>query len=137
MDWFARTCNYNRMNVTRLFARGFVIVGGLAWIAVALGFGAKTYLASTPLQTTGAVLIPLVIAVGAFLIGWFYERLAGLLLLIGAAVVVVWGLIAGWELGVWATMATFLIAEMVIAGLLYLFAGQTQQVCELEEKAKA
>jgi hypothetical protein len=70
-------------------------------------------------------------------VGWFYERLAAMLLLGGVAVVILWGLLAGWEAGVWATMAAFLMAEMVVAALLFMLAAQTQKVCELEEsKAK-
>lgn len=132
MDLLARTCNYDRMNVQRIIARVFVVFGGVFWVAAALGAG-SAYLNATPLATAGMAMVPLVISVVIFLVSWFFERLAAVLLFVGAGLVVVWGLVEGWEIGVWGTMTAFLIAEMVVAGLLFLLAAQTQQVCELEE----
>jgi len=133
MDLLAKTCNYERMNLQRILARGFVVFGGIFWVSAALGAGSRTYLNATPMQTATMAAVPLVISVIALLVGWFYERLAAVLLLAGVVVVIVWGLIAGWEAGVWATMAAFLMAEMVVSALLFFLAAQTQRVCELEE----
>lgn len=136
MDILARRCHYDRMNLERIFARGFVIVGGVIWVAAALGAASRTYLGATPMATAGMAALPLLLAVLAFVAGWFYERLAGTLLLAGAVAVVVWGVIGAWEAGVWMTMAAVLIGPMAIAGLLYLMAASTQRACELEEAAK-
>lgn len=135
MDILVRRCHYDRMNLERIFARGFVILGGVIWVAAALGAASRTYLDATPLETTGMAALPLALAVLAFVIGWFYERLAGFLLLAGAAGVVVWGLVGLWEAGVWMTMAATLVGPMAIAGLLYLMAASTQRACELEGEA--
>jgi hypothetical protein len=137
MDLLAKTCNYDRMNLQRILARGFVVFGGVFWVAAALGAASPTYLNATLLQTLGMGVVPLVISVVMLAVGWFYERLAAVLLLVGAVAVVIWGFIAGWEAGVWLTMAVFLIAEMIIAALLFFLAAQTEKVCGLEEaKAK-
>jgi hypothetical protein len=133
MDLLAKTCNYERMNLQRILARGFVVFGGVFWVSAALGAGSRTYLNATPMETATMAVVPLAIAVVALLVGWFYERLAAVLLLAGVVVVVLWGLFAGWEVGVWATMAAFLMAEMVVSALLFLLAAQTQKVCELQE----
>ena len=137
MDLLAKTCNYDRMNLQRILARGFVVFGGIFWVSAALGAGSRSYLNATPMETATMAVVPLVISVIALLVGWFYERLAAVLLLAGVVVVIIWGLIAGWEAGVWATMAAFLMAEMVISALLFFLAAQTQRVCELEEAKSA
>jgi hypothetical protein len=137
MDLLARTCNYDRMNLQRFLARGFVVFGGVFWVAAALGAGSATYLNATPMQTAGMAVVPLVISVVTLAVGWFYERLGAVLLLAGAVAIVIWGVVAGWEAGVWLTMGVFLIAEMIVAALLFLLAAQTERVCALEEaKAK-
>jgi hypothetical protein len=136
MDLMARTCNYERMNAQRMVARGFVVLGGVFWIAAAIGAGAS-YLRVTPLATTGMALIPLLIVVVVFIVGWLYETLAALLLGVGALAVVIWGVVAGWEAGVWGTMIAVLVAPMIIAALLYLLAAQTERVCALEESKTA
>ena len=134
MDLLAKTCNYERMNLQRILARGFVVFGGVFWVWAALSAGSRAYLNATPLATATMAAVPLAIAVAALLVGWFYERLAAMLLLGGVIVVIVWGLFAGWEIGVWAAMVASLMAEMVVAALLFLLAAQTQKVCEQEAK---
>jgi len=134
MDILVRRCNYDRMNLERIFARGFVLFGGVIWVAAALGAASKTYLNATPMETAWLAFIPLALAGIAFLVGWFYERLAAVLLFVGAVVVVVWGLVGAWEMGVWMTMGAVLIAPTAVAGLLYLMAAMTQSACELQEK---
>lgn len=133
MELLVKRCNYNRMNMERIFARGFVILGGVFWVAAALGAASKTYLNATPMQTVWMAALPLALAIVAFVVGWFYERLAAALLFAGAAVVLLWGLIGGWEMGVWMTMTAVLIAPTAIAGLLYLMAAMTQRACEFQE----
>ena len=137
MDILVRRCNYDRMNLERISAMGFVLLGGVIWVAAALGAASKMYLNATPLETASMAALPLALAAIAFLVGWFYERLAAVLLFAGAAAVVVWGLIGAWEAGVWMTMVAVLIAPAAFAGLLYLMAAMTQRACELQEKQGA
>jgi hypothetical protein len=128
VDLFAKTCNYDAMGIERLAARLFVGLGGLLWIV--LTAGASFAYPSSP--TTIAYLPSLLVvalAVVAFLVGWFYESAAAVLLFAGAVATVVWGVLAGWEAGVWGVMAIFLIAPEVIAGLLFLMSARMQKAC--------
>ncbi|MDY0087468.1 MAG: hypothetical protein RBS78_02815 [Coriobacteriia bacterium] len=133
-----RTCNYERMNVERLFARGFVIFGGIVWTMMffaaetAARYSGITYTLEEVIKAAGSALLPLAAAVLIFVVGWFYERLAAVLLLAGAAGVVVWGIIAGWAGPLWAIMGVALIGPMVLAAVLFLLASRMQTVCSLE-----
>lgn len=135
MNLMVKTCNYDAMNTQRIFARGFVVAGGVFWVAASFG-AMNSYLGKSVAQSVMTALIPLALAVVAFVVGWFYEKLASLILAIGVVAVIAWGLIGGWEMGVWLTMGVFLIAPTAIASLLYLLAAQTQTVCELQTAKK-
>lgn len=133
MELMARVCKTERMNFERLFARLFVAAGGLFW-AVAVFAGDVAYLDKSAMEGISSAVIPLVIAIAALAVGWFYETLAGLLLFVAAGGAVVWGLVAGWgEAGIWWLMIAVLIAPMVIAALLFLAAARMQRICQLEE----
>lgn len=136
MNLLVRTCNYDAMNTQRIFARGFVVAGGIFWVFAAFG-AMNAYLGKTFAQSMMTALVPLILAVVVFLVGWFYERLASAVLVVGTVGVIVWGLLGVWELGVWLTMGVFLIAPMAVSALLYLLAAQTQTVCELQEAKSA
>lgn len=132
MDLFVRTCDYARMNVSRLFARAvaviWIIVGALTLIGVFRDVvyeprGADVIVAAV------ALVIGLVILVVAF----FYEVLAAVMSWVVAAALVVFGLISGWSPGSWLFMLIVVIGPMAVAGFLYFLASQTQKVCELEE----
>ena len=135
MNLLVKTCNYNRMNMERMFARGFVIAGGVVWIAAVFG-AMNAYLGKTVAVSTLDAVIPLALAVAVFVVGWFYERLASAILAVASVGVIVWGVISGWEAGVWLYMGIALIAPMAVAALLYLLAAQTQTVCELSSATK-
>lgn len=140
MELLSRTCNTESANIERILARAFVILGGLFWIL--MFFGSQTQARYANIVYTVAdvqkgfinELIPLAVTIVIFVIGMFYERLAALLLLVGAVGVVVWGVIFGWEAGVWIVMLVLIVSPMVIAALLYWLAGRMQQICLLEEK---
>lgn len=132
MELMAKTCNYDRMNVQRLVARVFVVAGGVFWVAAAFG-ASFSYQGMSVVDSVGTALIPLAIAVFALLLGWFFEVLDAALLFLGAAVVVAWGLISGWEAGVWGIMLVFLVVPMVISAVLFLLAARMQKTCSLEE----
>jgi hypothetical protein len=130
VELFARTCNYDVMDTERIAARTFVGLGGLLWAVLAIGAGLVYPTGTGTLAYLPAVLV-LVLAVIALLVGWFFENLAAVLLFVGAVATVVWGILAGWEVGVWGLMALFLIGPEIIGGLLFLMAAQMQKVCEL------
>ena len=135
MELLAKTCKAERMNIERLAARIFVAAGGLFWAAAAFG-ASFTYQGEALGDAVTTALLPLAVAIIAFVIGWFYENLAAVLLFAGAAGVIVWGLISGWESGVWWLMIAALAAPMAIAALLYMNAARMQKICTLEEQVK-
>ena len=134
MNFLVKTCDYERMNSERMAARVFVVLGSVAWAFLFIA----SYFAYKP--SAGASLwqlvLPLVLAVAALGLGWFYERVAALLLFAGGVAAIVWGLAMGWEAGVWGLMSLTLIAPTLLAGLLFLLAAETQSVCELEEASR-
>ncbi len=139
MDLLARTCSTERMNVARLLARAFVIVGGLVWAMMlfasetAARYGNLTYSLSEVVEAGFVALLPFSIAVLVFVIGLFYERLAALLLLLAAVATVAYGFVAGWEGAVlWANILLVIVSPLVVAAVLFLLAASTQRVCELE-----
>lgn len=133
MEILARTCNRDVMDSERIAARLFVGLGGLVWVVLVWG-AAVVYPSSDALTNMVPALLVLVLALAALFIGWFFENLAAALLFGGAIATVAWGVMAGWELGVWGVMAIVLIAPEVIAGVLFLAAARMQRVCELEGK---
>lgn len=134
MQLLSRTCNYGTMNVQRIFARGFVLLGGLIWIVGALfaPYGNRT----VSLLVSGLNALVLIgVTAAVFLIGYFYERLAAALLIVASAITIVYGIVVGWESGVWMYMGTVLIAPMLISGLLFALAARMENVCRLKEEA--
>ncbi len=134
MDMSAKSCNPERLNLERMAARGFVIAGGLFWVIAAFA-GPYFYDKSGMGSAVSTAIYPLAATVGALVIGWTYERLAAVLLFAGAAGAVVWGVLFGWETGLWILMSIVLIAPITIAGILFMLAGRMEDVCVLEERA--
>jgi hypothetical protein len=138
MEVMTRTCNYERMNVERLFARGFVILGGILWTVMlfasetAASYTNFTYTLDEVIAAAGSAVLPLAAAVLVFVVGWFYEKLAALLLVVGALGVVAWGVIASWSVSLWVIMGIALVGPMLLAALLYLLASRMQMICTLE-----
>ncbi len=128
-----RVCNYERMNVERIFARLLVIALGAFWILTA-SVGAASGLANTPLASVATAMLPVALLVIVFVVGLFYEKPAAWLLFAGAILTIAWGLVARWEPGVWGMMMALLAAPMLIAGLLYMLASRTQMVCQLQDE---
>jgi hypothetical protein len=114
-------------NVERMFARGFVIAGGFFWMIAAFA-GPFVFGETTAREAFVTAMWPLLATVVILLIGWFYERLASFLLFAGSAAVFAWGVIYGWEPGVWMIMSAVLIAPMVIAGVLFLLSSHSESM---------
>ena len=140
MSLLVRTCSTERVNVSRILARVMIAVGGAIWAvmffsaATVQSYSNLTYSFRDVTSAGVSSLIPLVLAIGVFVVAMFYERLAAVILFSGAAVVVVYGLVMGWEALLWASVLLALAAPMVISGALLLLAASTQRVCELEGK---
>jgi hypothetical protein len=136
VDLLARTCNYDVGDSERISARLFVGLGGLIWAVLAIG-ASVVYPPSAGTIGFMSALAVAALAVLAFVIGWFFENLAAILLFAGAVVTIVWGFMMGWEIGVWGLMAVFLIGPEIIAGLLFVMSARMQKACELEKASKA
>ncbi len=139
MDLFARTCNTERMNIARLLARIFLVIGGLIWAMMvfasntAAKYADLTYTLTEVIEAGFSALLPLSIAIFVFVVGLFYERLAALLLLLAAAGTVVFGFVMGWETPLlWVNVLLVVVSPLVIAAVLFLLAARTQRICELE-----
>lgn len=134
VNLFVRTCNYERMNVQRMIARGVVLLGVLVCGVAVLGaFAEMGYTARTPMAYATSAAVPFAIAVVIFFVGLFFEVLAAFLLIVGAVGVAIWGVLSGWESGSWVAMTLLVMGPMVLSGVLYWLAAQTQMVCSLEE----
>jgi len=123
--------NADRMIVERLFARLFVIGGGVFWVSAVFGadYG---YNNMTPLVSAQNAMIPLVLTLAVLGIGWFWERIAAIILAVAAVGVVGWGATMNWEPGVWLLVLATLVAPMIIAGLLFWFADRMQSILARE-----
>ncbi len=129
MEIFAKTCDYDVMDSERIAARLFVGLGGLVWVVLAIG-SSIVYPSGRPVLDQYGPILVLLLAVAALLVGWFFENVAAALLLVGAIATVAWGVMAGWEPGVWGLMGLFLIAPEVISGVLFLASARMQVLCE-------
>ena len=136
MEVMTRTCNPDRLIVQRWIGRLFVALGAIFWASMVLG-AQIGYLDQTLPEAARREWITLVLIVVILAVAWFYELLAAIVLFAGAAATVVWGIIAGWEIGVWFLMGSLFVAPAIIAGLLFVSASQMQKVCVLEQKASS
>jgi len=138
MDVMLRAKDTGRVNVERILARSFVLLGGLFWTLAF--FGANTRASYTNFVYTlpevgraaTMALIPLAITVSVFVLGMYFERLAGVLLLLISAAMIAYGVVnyLG-EVVLWVTAVSVLVAPSAIAAILYLFAARTQEFQEL------
>lgn len=130
MELLAKTCKSEQMNAQRIFARIFVVLGGLFWVFMAWG-AAWAYQGAPLTEALGGALVYAAAIAAIFLIGMFYENLAALILGAGAVAVVVYGVVMSWEAGVWGTVFFFFILPMLIAAALYFLAARMQKICSM------
>lgn len=135
MEIIARTCNTGVLAGERTAARLFAGLGAVIWSLLAIALAAFNLQTPNVAMLVILVAIPLVLSLLALVLGWFYENLGAVLLFAGAIATVVWGLVEGWELGVWGITALILIAPEIVAGVLFMMAARMQEVCLLEKKA--
>lgn len=139
MELLSRTCRTESMNVERIIARLFVVLGGLFWIFMLWGSQTGSGYSLGPLSSSeirsalGSAAIPLAFTIAVFVLGLFFERLTALVLLLAASAVIIWGIVAAWESGVWMMAIAILVAPILIAAALYWLAGRMQQICLMEQ----
>jgi hypothetical protein len=144
MDFMLRAKDTGQVNIERVLARAFVALGGLFWTLAFFGVNTKasySYFVYTLPEVERAAtmaLIPLVITIAVFVLGMYYERLAGVLLLLIAGAMLVYGVVGHLgELVLWVTAVSVLVAPSAIAAILYLFAARTQEFQALKQDAVA
>ena len=118
-----------RMNVDRFFARGFVILGGAFWMVASFA-ALYAYMGASASSALLAAFLPFAATAATLAVGWYYERSAAALLVLGSIAVVVWGVVAGWEMGVWILMAIFMVGPMLTAATLFMAARREQVAFE-------
>jgi hypothetical protein len=112
-------------NVEHIAALIFTMIGGIFWIVTALvgsDIGGTTPVGA--FVSIGGAFAPLIYTLAVLVIGYFQERIAALILLLGAVGTIVWGIIATWPAGVWAIMAVFFISPTIISMVLFWMAGR-------------
>jgi hypothetical protein len=129
-------CNLDRMTLERISARTFVVLGGLFWVVAAFAAG-RGIVRGSSIMSFESALLPLVLTIAIFAIGWFFEYVASGLLVLGSIGVMVWGASANWEPGVWMLVVATLVAPMLIAATLYFLAARMEGICAVESGSLA
>ena len=119
-----------RIVVERGIARAFVILGGVFW-GIAVFAGLYSYGQTGLWWAMLAAFIPFVATLATLVLGWYYERVTALLLVLASAGVVYWGVTHQFEAGVWMLVTVALIGPMVTASVLFWMARREQQALEL------
>jgi len=130
MELLARTCKMESMNAQRILARTMLIIGGLFWVFMAWG-AAWAYQGAPFTEALGGALIYAAAIAVVFIIGLFYEYLAALILVLVAIGLVIWGIVSGWEPGVWGTVFFFFLLPMLISAALYASSARMQKICAM------
>jgi len=131
VELLARTCKSERMNFQRMLARFLLLLGIL--FTFWMGFGNQFAYQGQPLGIATAY--GLLFSGGliiVFVIGLFYEKIAALLLAVGAAAMIVWGIVAQWPSGAWGAMGFLIVLPLAVSAILYYAASRMQQICDLE-----
>jgi hypothetical protein len=107
----------------RTLARAMVIAGASFWVVAA--FAGHYVSRSVSLQDSILTAAgPFIGTLATLVIGWNHERLASTLLFIAAAAVGAWGVIYGWDAGLWLVMGYAVVGPLAIAGVLFALAAR-------------
>jgi len=120
-----------RIQLERGFARAFVILGGAFW-GVAAFAGLFSFRETGAREALLAAAVPLFAALVTLVIGWYWERVAAVMLTLASGVVVYWGVVTQFELGVWMLITIFLIGPMLTAAVLFWLARQEHIALEFK-----
>ena len=140
MNLLLRARDTGQLNIDRVFARLFVVMGGVFWVLAF--FAAKTPQSYSNLSNytlpeisaaSQAALIPLGIVIVVFVLGMFYERLTGIVLVLAAAIMIVWGIVEHWSadgIVLWITAFSVLVLPTLVASALFELAARRQEAQE-------
>jgi hypothetical protein len=124
-----RTHSSGRIAAERGVARGFVVAGGLFW-SVASFAGLYSFQETGVGNALMGAFIPLAAVLATLVVGWYYERVTAALLAAASLIVVAWGVVYQFELGVWMIMVFALIGPMLTASALFWMARRDQDAYE-------
>lgn len=119
-----------RISLERGFARAFVILGGVFWGLTAFA-GLFTFRQTGVLAAFIAACIPLLASLVTLIVGWYWERVAAVMLTLASIGVVYWGVVAEFELGVWVIVLIALIGPMLTAATLFWLARRDYEALEM------
>jgi len=138
MDFMLRARDTGQVNLERILARSFAVVGGLFWAMAFFGANTRasyaTFVYTLPEVERASLiaLLPLALTVAVFVLGLYYERIAGMVLAAMVVVMLVYGAVQHLDEPVlWTTAISVLVAPAAISAILYLLAARTQEVQEL------
>jgi hypothetical protein len=145
MNYMLRARDTGQLNIDRVFARLFVIGGGIFWIAAFFAVQTKqmySNLSYTFPEVQKAMVValgPLALVIAVFVLGMLYERLTGILLVVVSIVMVFYGYFSHSTDGLvlWVTAFSVLVLPSLIAGALFELAARRQEHQEAEKKAAA
>lgn len=115
----------DRLEFDELLVRGFTAIGLVIWASA----GVMSLISRQMEAFIGFAILALT-TTGVLVLGWYYERIASAVLAVGAAALIVWGVVAGWEVGVWMMMGVLLIVPAMVAAAMFLFAEHEEEVIE-------
>ena len=118
--------------VERGVARAFVLLGGVFW-SIATFASMYSFGDSGTSEAMLGASIPLAACLATLVLGWYYERVTSVLLVVAALAVVAWGVIYQFEAGVWGIMVFALIGPMLTASVLLWLARTDQEAYELAQ----
>jgi hypothetical protein len=118
------------ISLKRGVARAFVILGGVFWGATAFA-GLYWFQKTGMREALMAASVPLIGTVVTLLVGWYWERVASVMLFAASAVAVYWGVASRFEPGVWGLVAIAMIGPMLTASALFWLARREQEALEL------
>jgi hypothetical protein len=137
MNYMLRSRNTGQLNIDRVFARLFTIGGGIFWVLAMFTSGTvmKSYTDqpfTLPELARGATsaFIPLVLVIVVFVLGLFYERLTGIVLVVVALAMILWGVVVhpfSVDPILWITAFSVLVLPSLIAAALYELAARRQE----------
>ena len=138
MNFMLRTKDTGQANVERILARTFVILGGMFWTLAFFGVNTRasyaTFVYTLPevARASMVALVPLALTVSVLVLGVYYERLAGVVLVLGAVAMLIYGAVLHLDEPVlWTTAISVLVAPAAVSAVLYLLAARRQEVQEL------
>ena len=118
-----------RVTVERGTARAFVIAGGVFWSIASLG-GLYSFRQTGGLDVFLGAVFPLIACLATLVIGWYYERITAVLLVLASVVVVAWGGIYQFSPGAWLLVALALILPALTSAALFWLARVDQDAYE-------